>query len=136
MNPSLSRESALPQEPAEHRVVILGASTKAERYSNRAQRMLMEAGYPVVPVHPKIATVEGVPVTPDLGAVDGPVHTLTLYVGPERSAPMTDAILKLQPRRVIFNPGTESDDLEARLAAQGAECVRGCTLVMLRTRQF
>lgn len=124
------------QTPVECRVVILGASPKTDRYSNRAQRMLMEAGYPVVPVHPKITEIEGVPVTADLDAVTGPVHTLTMYIGPERSAPMTDAILRLAPQRVIFNPGTECDELEAKLTAQGAECIRGCTLVMLRTNQF
>ncbi|SCZ64613.1 CoA-binding protein [Thiohalomonas denitrificans] len=126
----------LPASPAEHRVVILGASPKMDRYSNQAQHMLMEAGYQVIPVHPKIETIGGVPVVHDVRDIDRPVHTLTLYVGPQRTAPMIDAIATLAPARVIFNPGTESDVLEERLAGQGAECIRGCTLVMLRTRQF
>ena len=50
---------------ASHHVAVLGASPKPERYANRAQRMLMEAGYSVVPVHPKIREIEGVPVTAD-----------------------------------------------------------------------
>ncbi|WP_303906233.1 CoA-binding protein [Thiohalomonas denitrificans] len=127
---------SLPADPAEHRVVILGASPKADRYSNRAQHLLMEAGYQVIPVHPKIEEIEGVPVVHDLRDVEKPVHTLTFYVGPQRTVPMIEAIAALAPKRVIFNPGTESGLLEERLARQGAECIRGCTLVMLRTHQF
>jgi hypothetical protein len=45
-------------------------------------------------------------------------------------------ILELNPARVIFNPGTESTLLQARLKAHHIECIEGCTLVMLRTAQF
>jgi len=126
----------LPIPPANHRVVILGASPKVERYANRAQRLLMEGGYQVVPVHPKIPEIEGVAVIHDLAAVPQPVHTLTMYVGPERSASMADAIVGLKPARVIFNPGSESPALQERLRAAGTEVIEGCTLVMLRTGQF
>lgn len=125
-----------PASPAEHRVVILGASPKPDRYANRAQRLLMDGGYQVVPVHPKIAEIEGVAVTRELSGVSHPVHTLTMYVGPERSAALSDAIVGLRPMRVIFNPGSESPELESRLREAGSEVIEGCTLVMLRTRQF
>ncbi len=129
-------DRGLPEAPADHRVVVLGASPKPARYANQAQRMLMEHGYRVIPVHPKIAEIEGVAVTPELGMVEQPVHTLTLYVGPERGEPMLQAMLDLNPVRVIFNPGTESELLQQQLTAHGVECIEGCTLVMLRTGQF
>lgn len=133
---SHASDPALPHDPAEHHVVILGASPKPERYAYRAQRMLMEGGYRVTPVHPKVAAIEGVAVVHDLAEIAEPVHTLTLYVGPQRTASMIDDIVALEPVRVIFNPGTESEPLKQRLEAQGAECIEGCTLVMLRTGQF
>lgn len=125
-----------PEEHADHRVVVLGASPKPDRYANQAQRLLMEQGYTVVPVHPKVAEIEGIKVTPNLKTVERPVHTLTLYVGPERGEPMLPEMLELNPRRVIFNPGTESELLQQRLASHGVECIAGCTLVMLKTGQF
>lgn len=125
-----------PEDPAEHRVVVLGASPKPARYANQAQRMLMEKGYTVVPVHPKVEEIDGIKVIPSLELVERPVHTLTLYVGPERGEPMLQAMLDLNPVRVIFNPGTESELLQQRLASHGVECIEGCTLVMLRTNQF
>jgi predicted CoA-binding protein len=125
-----------PSSPAEHRVVVLGASPKPARYANQTLRLLKAQGYRVVPVHPRIAEIEGLPVAHDLGDIEQPVHTLTLYVGPQRSEPMLASILALNPVRVIFNPGTESTLLQEQLEARGSECIVGCTLVMLRTAQF
>ena len=59
------------------------------------------------------------------------VDTVTLYVGSERQTPYYEYLLRLKPRRIIFNPGTEHPDLAAHAQAQGIETVEGCTLVML-----
>lgn len=126
----------LPEDPARHNVVVLGASPKPARYSNRAVRLLREHGYHVIPVHPKVATIEGLAVSPNLRCITDTVHTLTLYVGPQRSVDLVDDIVVCNPCRVIFNPGTESESLEARLRAHHIDVVHGCTLVMLRTKQF
>ena len=125
-----------PELPEDHRVVVLGASPKPARYANRAVRELMAAGYNVVPVHPKIKEIEGLPVAHTLSTIHERVHTLTLYIGPERSRDLVDDIIRLNPGRVILNPGTESDELESRLRARCIECLHACTLVMLRTGQF
>ena len=118
------------------RVVVMGASHKPERYSNQAIRLLREHGHQVVPVHPRLDTVEGLPVAHHLGEIDGRVDTLTLYVGPAISSVAAEAIVQLHPRRVIFNPGTENPELEARLDEAGIAHEQACTLVLLRTAQF
>jgi hypothetical protein len=125
-----------PEAPADHVVAVLGASRKPARYSNQALRLLKSGGYRVIPVHPKIAEIEGIAVSPRLCMISDKVHTLTLYVGPERSHGMMQDIADLNPARVIFNPGTESRELEDTLRSHHIECIHGCTLVMLRTGQF
>jgi predicted CoA-binding protein len=125
-----------PLKPQDHRVVVLGASPKPTRYSYRAVQLLTRAGYQAIPVHPKAQRIEQVPVVASLGAMSGPVHTLTLYVGEERSRHMIDDILALAPARVIFNPGSESRELERALADAHIQHERACTLVLLRTGQF
>ena len=117
-------------------VVVLGASPKPARYSNQALRLLDEAGYRVIPVHPRVESIEGLPVSAGLTLIDEPVHTLTLYVGEARSTPMIPDIVGLNPHRVIFNPGSESEQLEQKLRAHHIEVIHGCTLVMVRTNQF
>jgi predicted CoA-binding protein len=117
-------------------VAVLGASNNPDRYSNMAVRRLRDAGHNVIPVNPALEEIEGFPVAKSLGDISNPVDTLTLYVGPQRSLPMIDAILRLAPKRVIFNPGTESAELAAALDRANIPHVEACTLVMLQTGQF
>lgn len=116
--------------------MVLGASPKPTRYAYQALRLLDDLGYRVLPVHPVIGEIDGIRVAPHLDAITEPVHTLTLYVGPERSQTLIPSILELGPGRVIMNPGTESLELEEALQQAGIPCERACTLVLLRTGQF
>jgi uncharacterized protein len=118
------------------KVVVLGASPKTERYSNQAVRLLKEHGYSVIPVHPTMSVIEDMPAANRLSSIGEPVHTLSMYVGPERSRLMADDIVALKPGRVIFNPGSESPELERRLNDAGIRWIRACTLLLLRTGQF
>jgi len=118
------------------RVAVLGASTNPERYSNKAILRLLENNHEVVPVHPALDEVEGLEVAANLGAIDGDVDTLTMYVSPKLSSKMTDAILELKPGRVIFNPGTENAELQTALNEADIQTLEACTLVLLATGQF
>ena len=126
----------MPLTASQHCVVILGASPKPARYAHQALRLLDDMGYRVVPVHPNFDQIDGIPVTASLSAIQEPVHTLTLYVGPERSRDLIADIVALAPGRVILNPGTESPELEEALSLAGIPSERACTLVLLRTGQF
>jgi predicted CoA-binding protein len=123
-------------EGAKQTVVVLGASPKPERYSNRAVKLLQEHGHHVIPVHPSIAEIDGLPVAASLADIERCVDTLTLYVSPAHSTPLIDAILSLSPKRVIFNPGTENPALKNALADQGIPAEEACTLILLNTGQF
>lgn len=120
----------------DHVIVVLGASNKPERFSNRAIRLLQEYGYHVIPVHPKLENIEGLAVKHDLAHIHQPVDTLTLYVGAERSTPLIDEIVKLNPARVILNPGTECEALELALMHNDIPFVKDCTLMMLEQGRF
>lgn len=120
----------------DHHVAVLGASPKPARYANQAIRLLLEKGYHVTPIHPKFTEIEGLKVANELDQVTQPIHTLTLYVGPERLAPQVEELVALKPQRVIFNPGTESGELQQALDKANIEWFEACTLVMLRTNQF
>lgn len=118
------------------KVVVIGASAKSDRYSNRAMKMLRDHGHTPIPVAPAVSEIEGYPAVSRPEDVDGPVDTVTMYVGPPRQAALLDGIIGLHPKRVIFNPGTENPDAYARLEAAGIEVEEACTLVLLRTGQF
>ena len=118
------------------RVVIMGASNNPERYSHRALLLLQKHGHEVVPVHPKLAEIEGIPVVADVGLISGPVDTVTMYVGAAISSGLQEKLFALKPGRVIFNPGAENASMADALQKAGIACENACTLVLLNTGQF
>ena len=120
----------------EHTVVVLGASDKPERFSNKVVRLLKRYGYRVIPVHPKLKEIEKIRVANDLDDIEDDVDTLTIYVGPLRSSTLSESIMRLKPGRVIFNPGSESAALEKQLAESHIPFIKACTLVMLQSGRF
>lgn len=117
-------------------VAILGASSHDWRYANKAQVLLTEKGYRVLPVSRDGHEVLGVAGFASLGAIAEPVDTVTVYVRPGIFDSLADDVLDLAPRRVIFNPGSESPASMKRLRDAGIRVVEACTLVLLRTGQF
>ena len=65
-----------------------------------------------------------------------PIDTVTMYLGAARSTPLIQDILKAKPRRVIFKPGAENEELARAASSAGIETVNGCTLVMLGAGTF
>lgn len=122
--------------PESQTVVVLGASPKPERYSNKAVRLLIEHGHIVLPVHPAVAEIEELPVYAKLPDIGKSVDTVTLYLSPRLSTPLADDLVALKPQRVIINPGTENPELQERLVEAGIEVEEACTLVLLHSGQF
>jgi len=75
-------------------------------------------------------------VVASLGQINRPVQTLTLYVGPGKQRKIADELIELAPDRVIFNPGTESLEMQQQLETAGIPWLEACTLVMLQTGTF
>ena len=117
-------------------VVVLGASPKEDRFSNRAVRLLLDHGHDVIPVHPVAETIHGADVAAFLEDVTEHIDTISLYLSPQRSWSLAGAIIQVAPRRVIFNPGTESEALEHILEQNGIVVQKDCTLVLLNTGRF
>lgn len=112
------------------KTLVLGATPNPNRYAYLAVRALRRHGHEVVPVGIRSGEVDGLPILLNQPLVEG-VHTVSLYVGPQRQPPYYDYLLSLQPKRIVFNPGTENPELAALAQAHGIEPVEGCTLVML-----
>ena len=119
-------------------VAVLGASSEPERYSYKAISFLLEKGLKVIPVSIRNKTIQGLSCVPSLNDINinDNVDTLTIYVNPKISDTQLESIIKLNPRRVIFNPGTENENLASALEKAGIEVLEACTLVLLRTGQF
>ncbi len=117
-------------------VGIVGASSKSERYSNRAQRMLVDHGYSVAPISPLGNEILGVPGFRAITDFPDKVDTVTMYVGPGHQDSIVGSLIAACPKRVIFNPGTESAQTQERLLDAGIAVEEACTLVLLQSGQF
>ena len=120
-------------------VAVLGASSDPNRYSYKALELLKQYGHRPLPIHPRekvILDLNVVSSLRDLINQKESVDTLTMYVNPALSSPLTADILELKPKRVIFNPGTENPPLQKELASHGIKVEEACTLVLLRTGQY
>jgi predicted CoA-binding protein len=117
------------------KTVVLGASNNPERYSYMAVEKLSRYGHPIVAIgkkEGKIGTISIIKSHPDEKDVD----TVTLYLNPTLQKEYYPYILSLHPKRIIFNPGTENEELYDLAKANGIEPIEACTLVMLGTGQY
>jgi len=118
------------------KVALLGATDQKDRYAYKAFKKLTQAGHLVYLIHPKRTSIDHYPVFQSLANLPEKPHTVTLYVSPEISTSLREAILQSGAQRVVFNPGTENPVLENALEKAGIHAVRDCTLRMLDAGRF
>ncbi|MDP7081511.1 MAG: CoA-binding protein [Candidatus Undinarchaeales archaeon] len=112
-------------------VAVIGASSKRDRYSNKAVRALVEAGYNVYPVHPTESEIEGLRVFPDLRSIEGDIDLVSIYLKPQIVL-RSGLVGHLQERGIkaaILNPGTQDPALIEELESSGITVLLECTLV-------
>lgn len=115
--------------------LVLGASPKPERYSFKAVNMLKKFGHPVLAIGAREAMIGDTKIIKGFPSSND-IDTITLYLGQKNQLGFYDYIFDINPRRIIFNPGTYNLELIKMAEAKGIEVVEACTLVMLSTGQF
>lgn len=117
------------------KTLVIGASPKPNRYSNRAVHSLLESGHEVIALAKRENHINGIPIQTEFPN-DKDIHTVTLYLGTLHQPEYYESLLNLKPKRVIFNPGAENPELFNKLEERGIEAIEACTLVMLATNQY
>jgi uncharacterized protein len=119
----------------EKKTVVFGASENKERYSNMAVKKLVAYNHPVIAIGRKIGSINEVPIVEELLPISD-VDTITLYLNATNQKKFYDYILALKPKRIIFNPGAENDELEQLAIQNSIKTMQACTLVLLSTNQY
>ncbi|MBL7926570.1 MAG: CoA-binding protein [Bacteroidia bacterium] len=117
------------------KTLVIGASTDESRYANKAIKSLVLHGHQVVAIGKKSGVVSGINIDTHNAPYQN-VDTVTLYINPSHQAVLYDYIFSLKPRRIIFNPGTENDELEMLAEKKGIVTERACTLVLLSINAY
>jgi predicted CoA-binding protein len=125
----------LNMETTEKKTLVLGASANPARYSYLAVNSLRSKGHPVVAIGRKKVKVADVDVETEQKNF-GDIDTVSLYLNPFNQKQYYSYILSLHPKRIIFNPGAENEELYDLAKANGIKPMEACTLVLLSTGQF
>ncbi|MFT4154297.1 CoA-binding protein [Parafilimonas sp.] len=117
------------------KTVVLGVSPNPERYSHLATSRLAAHGHTVIPIGKRKGRVN------DISIINEPVQannvdTITLYLNAQNQKQYYDYILSLHPKRIIFNPGAENEELAKLALENNIQPVQACTLVLLSTHQY
>ena len=117
------------------KTLVIGASENPQRYSYLAVQKLTAHKHPVIALGKRSGYIGNTIIETEHKPF-GNIDTVTLYLNPARQKEYYEYILSLHPKRIIFNPGTENDELYELAKAKGIAVEEACTLVMLSTHQY
>ena len=115
--------------------LVVGASEKTDRYANMAVNLLLKKGKHVVAIGNKSGLIKDVVIHKGKHHFDH-IHTITLYISPTIQKEYYEYFLALKPKRIIFNPGTENEELKNMAESAGISTEDACTLVLLNLNQY
>ena len=122
-------------ETGNKKTLVLGASANPARYSFLAINSLRKQQHPVAAIGRKEGRVLDVDIVTKKESLDT-VDTVTLYLNSAHQKEYYDYILSLHPKRIIFNPGAENEELYNLAKKNGIQPLEACTLVLLSTGQY
>lgn len=117
------------------KTLVFGASSKPGRFALLAIKSLVKHNIEVVAIGARPGEVEGVQIL-NYPIFPTDIHTVTLYLNPNRQKQYLEYIFALKPKRIIFNPGTENPELLKLAREHGVEVIFDCTLVMLNANRY
>lgn len=112
------------------KTLVLGASPQAWRFSYKAAHRLQAHEHDIVLLGRQKAVVAGAEIQTAIPEMED-IDTVTMYLNPTNQQPYYEDIIRLQPNRIVFNPGSENPELAALARQHDIEVVEACTLVML-----
>lgn len=117
------------------KTLVFGVSLKTHRYSNLVINRLLDHNIETDAFGLKSGKIKGTTIETNADNFRN-IDTITLYIGAARQTQYYGDILKINPRRVVFNPGTENPEFYKILKDNGVEVEVACTLVLLATGQY
>jgi len=117
------------------KTLIIGASNNPERYSYLAAQKLLAHGYEIEMIGKRAEIVFGRTIDTKKKEFED-IDTVTLYISEKFQPEYYEYVISLNPRRVIFNPGTENPEFEKLLIQNDIHVEEACTLVLLGSGQY
>jgi predicted CoA-binding protein len=117
------------------KVLVLGASSNDDRYSNMAMKKLEAKGFSVFSLGKRKGSVGAMKIKTEQFPIEN-LYAISVYLNAANQVDYYQYIVRLKPEKVIFNPGAENDLLETILDKHEIPFERACTLVLLNLDQL
>lgn len=113
------------------RIAIVGASRDRRKFGNKAVRAYLENGDTVYPVHPAQTEIEGLKTYASVTQVPDEIDVATFYVSPDVGLKVLEDCAQKGIRRVLLNPGAQSDALLHRARELNIEAQSVCSIRLI-----
>ena len=119
----------------DYKTLVIGASVKPDRYSHKVVLKLLDSGIKVIPMGINQGNIADLVIVRPFEKQKN-IHTVSIYIKPEIQKEYYKYIINLQPKRVLFNPGTENPIFSQILQKHNIYWENSCSLVLLSTNQY
>tara|TARA_B100000035_G_scaffold17367_2_gene13903 strand:+ start:169 stop:540 length:372 start_codon:yes stop_codon:yes gene_type:complete len=119
----------------DYNTLVIGASVNPDRYSHKVVLKLLDSGIKVIPMGINQGNIADLVIVRPFEKQKN-IHTVSIYIKPEIQKEYYKYIINLQPKRVLFNPGTENPIFSQILQKHNIYWENSCSLVLLSTNQY
>ncbi len=112
-------------------VAIIGASRDREKFGNKAVRAYHAHGHRVFPVNLREKEIEGLPAYRSVLDIPEKLDVVLVYVPPATTLRLLPDLVKIAPKQLFLNPGSEDDAVVARAQELGLEPILACSIVAI-----
>ena len=104
-------------------IAVVGISNNPERPSNFVARFLIEHGYNIIPVNPKLEEWNGKKCYPDLLSIPEPVDVVDIFRRADAVPPIVDEAITIKAKVVWMQEGIVNEEAAACARRAGLEVV-------------
>jgi predicted CoA-binding protein len=115
---------------AQEAFAIVGVSRNPRKFGTIVYRNLKRKGFDVIPVNPKMDSIDGEPCYPDLKSLPKPVGGIVVVVPPERTEQVVKDAKEAGITRVWLQQGAESKAAIKYCEDNGMSVVHGHCIMM------
>lgn len=120
MNTEASIETQLTNS---HTIAVVGLSPRPERPSHYVAKYLMEKGYRIIPVNPRLDNVLGTKCYPDLKSIPEPVDMVDIFRRSSLVEPIVEEAIEIGVKYIWMQDGVTNHKAAQRGRAAGLDVV-------------
>ncbi|MDN5359190.1 MAG: uncharacterized protein PWQ84_253 [Thermotogaceae bacterium] len=113
------------------RWAVLGATDKSDKYGYKIFKILVNNGYDVYPVNPKIKAIGGVKVYPTLLEIPQSIDVVDFVVNPSIGEKLIHQVSQLGIKNIWLQPGARSVEIDRLAEEFDMNVVKDCVLAAL-----